>query len=99
LEGLAIEDIGTFQGHLAYFTAIGYILLPLGIFCTHLVYFMVIWYIFPHFGMLYQEKSGNPALKAVSNFPTTRFKFLNILIPPIFARRPNKNLGRQTKAI
>jgi hypothetical protein len=23
-------------------------------------YFLVIWYIFPHFGMLYQEKSGNP---------------------------------------
>jgi hypothetical protein len=25
------------------------------------MYFMNIWYIFPHFGMLYQEKSGNPA--------------------------------------
>jgi hypothetical protein len=25
-----------------------------------LVHFMAIWYIFPHFGMLYQEKSGNP---------------------------------------
>jgi hypothetical protein len=25
-----------------------------------LVYFMVICYIFPRFGMLYQEKSGNP---------------------------------------
>jgi hypothetical protein len=24
---------------------------------------MVIWYIFPRFVMLYQEKSGNPALK------------------------------------
>jgi hypothetical protein len=23
---------------------------------------MVVWYIFPRFGMLYQEKSGNPAL-------------------------------------
>jgi hypothetical protein len=34
---------------------------------SHLVYFvaiwkhfMVIWYIFPRFGMLHQEKSGNP---------------------------------------
>jgi hypothetical protein len=32
-----------------------------GIFYGHLVYFMAIWYIFPCFGMLYQEKSGNPA--------------------------------------
>jgi hypothetical protein len=33
--------------HLLYFIAVG-------------VYFVVIWYIFPHFGMLYQDKSGNP---------------------------------------
>jgi hypothetical protein len=25
-----------------------------------LVYFMVVWYMFPRFGMLYQDKSGNP---------------------------------------
>jgi hypothetical protein len=25
-----------------------------------LVHFEVIWYIFPHLGMLYREKSGNP---------------------------------------
>jgi hypothetical protein len=37
------------------------ILLPLEIFYGHLVYFVVIWYIFPRFGILYQEKSGNPA--------------------------------------
>jgi hypothetical protein len=41
-------------GHLVYITAIWYILFD------HLVYFVVIWYIFPHFGMLYKEKSGNP---------------------------------------
>jgi hypothetical protein len=35
--------------HLCYFTEIGNILWPFGIF-------------FPRFGMLYQEKSGNPAL-------------------------------------
>jgi hypothetical protein len=28
----------------------------------HLVYFVVIWYIFPRFGMLCQEKSGNPGV-------------------------------------
>jgi hypothetical protein len=26
------------------------------------VYFVVIWYSFPRFGILYQEKSGNPGL-------------------------------------
>jgi hypothetical protein len=26
------------------------------------VHFVVIWYIFPHFGILFQEKSGNPAV-------------------------------------
>jgi hypothetical protein len=26
----------------------------------HLVYFVVIWHTFPRFGMLHQEKSGNP---------------------------------------
>jgi hypothetical protein len=31
-----------------------------GIVCGHCAYFMVIWYIFPRFGMLYQEKAGNP---------------------------------------
>jgi hypothetical protein len=32
-----------------------------GIFYGHLVYSTVIWYISPRFGMLHQEKSGNPA--------------------------------------
>jgi hypothetical protein len=26
-----------------------------------LVYFVAIWYIFPRLGILYQDKSGNPA--------------------------------------
>jgi hypothetical protein len=33
---------------------------PLKILYGNLEYFVVIWYIFPRFGMLYQEKSGNP---------------------------------------
>jgi hypothetical protein len=44
-------------------TTIWYILWPCGIFCGHCVYFMVIWNNFPRFGMLYQEKSGNPGFK------------------------------------
>jgi hypothetical protein len=54
LEGLRIENAGTFYGHLEYFTAIWYILWPLG-------NVVVIWNIFPRFGILCQEKSGNPA--------------------------------------
>jgi hypothetical protein len=53
-----------FFDHLVYFTAIGNIFRSFGIFSGHLVYFLVIWYMFPRFGILYQEKSGNPALKA-----------------------------------
>jgi hypothetical protein len=48
-----MENLGTFYDHLVYFTAIVSILWPFGIFCGHLVYF-------PRFGILYQEKSGNP---------------------------------------
>jgi hypothetical protein len=40
---------------------IWYILWSSGIFYGHLAYVMAIWSIFPRFGMLYQEKSGNPA--------------------------------------
>jgi hypothetical protein len=36
---------GIVYGHLEYFTAMWYILLPFGIFYGHLVYFMAIWYI------------------------------------------------------
>jgi thiol-disulfide isomerase/thioredoxin len=52
-----MEDADIFYWHLVYFTAI---------WCT---YCIGIWYIFgnlvifPLFGMLYQEKSGNPAYK------------------------------------
>jgi hypothetical protein len=38
------------------------ILWPLEIFYGHLVYFVAIWYNFPRFGILDQEKSGNPGL-------------------------------------
>jgi hypothetical protein len=48
-----MEDV-MFDGLLAYFTAILYISCTSGIFCGNLVHFSRI-------GMLYQEKSGNPA--------------------------------------
>jgi hypothetical protein len=55
-EGLGIDDVGIFCGHLEYFTTI---------LC---ICFMALWYsllsfgnFLPRFGMLYQVKSGNPA--------------------------------------
>jgi hypothetical protein len=48
-----MEKGGIFYGHLENFAVIWYILRPLG----NLV---VIWYIFTRFGLLRQEKSGNP---------------------------------------
>jgi hypothetical protein len=53
-----MENVGIFYVHLVHFTAIGNILLPFGILCGHLVFF-------PRFGMLYQEKSGNPDVHIV----------------------------------
>jgi hypothetical protein len=48
---------------LVYFNAIWNIWQPFGKYYGHLVHFVVIWYMFSHFGILYQEKSGNRALK------------------------------------
>jgi hypothetical protein len=45
-----------------FFRPILSILRPNGKFYGLLVHFVVIWYTFFRFGMLYQEKSGNPAL-------------------------------------
>jgi hypothetical protein len=53
---------------LVYFMTIWSILLPFGLFYCHLVYFIAIRYIlwlfiiFFQFGMLYEEKSGNPVV-------------------------------------
>jgi hypothetical protein len=48
-----MEIAGIFYGHLKYFTVIWYILCPFG-------NVVVIWYIFLRFGIMCQEKSGNP---------------------------------------
>jgi hypothetical protein len=63
LEGLAKEDVGICCGHSVNFPAIWYILRAFGTFCGHLVYFS-------HFGMLYQEKSGNPAKDFIGRLNT-----------------------------
>jgi hypothetical protein len=63
---------------LEYFIAIWYISRPL-------VYFMAIWYIFLRFGMLQQEKSGNPVSNHLPSFrlppwSNCRFKCRIVLI-------------------
>jgi hypothetical protein len=49
-----MDDVGIFYCHLVYFTALWYFLRPFGKYYRYLVYF------YP-FGMLHQDKSGNPA--------------------------------------
>jgi hypothetical protein len=53
-KGLALEDVGILYVRLVYCTAIWHILWPFGTLYFYLVYFSRV-------GMLYQEKSGNPA--------------------------------------
>jgi hypothetical protein len=53
LEGIAMEDVGTFYGNLVHFKVFWYILLAFGIFYWHLVYFIGIWYILLAFGIFY----------------------------------------------
>jgi hypothetical protein len=53
---------------LVYFMDIWSILQPIDIFYGHLVYFVVICYIFPHVGILYEEKSGNPNVEPLSQY-------------------------------
>jgi hypothetical protein len=58
-----------FYDHLLYFVVILNILWPFCIFYDRFLYFVVIWDICSRFGMLYQEKSGNPAM--YSSIPYT----------------------------
>jgi hypothetical protein len=53
LEGLAVENVGISYVHLVF-------LRPFGTFYGNLVYFVYSLVFFSRFGMLYQEKSGNP---------------------------------------
>jgi hypothetical protein len=61
---------GPFYGYLVYFV----------------VYFMATWFIFPHFGMLYQEKSGNPGLRS-GNRQIRHSKYKKIFSRPFAAIR------------
>jgi hypothetical protein len=56
LEGLAMEDVGIFNGHLVY-------LRPFGVFYGNLLYFIVIWYIFSRFWYVVQRKICHPLVQ------------------------------------
>jgi hypothetical protein len=56
LEGLGMEKVSIFFGYFEFITAVWYIFWPLG----NLV---AIWYLFLRFGILCQEKSGNPGYR------------------------------------
>jgi hypothetical protein len=47
LEGLAMEDVGIFYGHLVHFTVFCYILWTFGIVLGNLIYFSPFWYFVP----------------------------------------------------
>jgi hypothetical protein len=64
VRGLWIENVVLFFISLEYFKSIWYILGYIGIFYGHFVY------IFPRFGILRQEKSGNPAPSSCANWRT-----------------------------
>jgi hypothetical protein len=70
LECLAMKDVGKFYSHLVHFSAISYILWPFGIFVVILVYFS-------RFGILYEEKSGNPESVAIIAHETNLLADLN----------------------
>jgi hypothetical protein len=80
-----MENAGVFCGHLEYFTVIWYILWPFGS-------VVIIRYIFRHFGILCQEKSGNPATYVPmficgSNKKIIAFILVAGMLPEISARK------------
>jgi hypothetical protein len=52
---------------LTYLMGIWNILRTPGMFYDYLVHFVFSWYIIPSFGIMYQEKSGNPGLEPRSD--------------------------------
>jgi hypothetical protein len=66
---------------LLYYIAIWNIWLTFGIFYDYLVHFVIIWYILSGFGIMCQEKSGNPAhANKKTFFLIFKTKFKNVFI-------------------
>jgi hypothetical protein len=66
------EDVGILYGYLVY-------LQPIVNFYGHLINFVVIWYNFSRFGMVHQEKSGNPGAKDFAQLSDGRS--ISVVIP------------------
>jgi hypothetical protein len=69
-EGLEMEDVGMFYGHLVYFTLIWSILWSFGICLGYLVYFSTFWYVVP-------RKIWQPCFPAVPS-NTRGYKYYTI---------------------
>jgi preprotein translocase subunit SecY len=63
---------------LVYFMDIWSILRPLHKFYGHLLYFVAMWSFFPRFGILYQEKSGNPGQNRFDNLKSSGFNIYGL---------------------
>jgi hypothetical protein len=79
LEGLGMEKAGIFFGYFEYIKAIWHMVGPFG-------NLMAIWYLFPRFGILCQDKSGNPEKGGGGVASALYCKFLGFL-PFIVARQ------------
>jgi hypothetical protein len=72
--------------------AIWNILQTFGICYDHLVHFVLIWYIFPGFGIMFQEKSGNPGLTRPSPIVWLSLKPYNMYADPFrICHQPETN--------
>jgi hypothetical protein len=65
--------------------AIGNILWTFGIFYDHLVHFVILWYFLSGFGIMRQEKSGNPdethcQWASIAAFPLNHSKVRDALV-------------------
>jgi hypothetical protein len=78
-----MKEIGKFYGDLVYFTAILYILWPFGMFCGHFGVFF-------SFGMLCQEKSGNPGFR-LRHFKEGNMKNMFLRAEEMCCTRKTKN--------
>jgi hypothetical protein len=82
---------------LVFFIAILSTLQPTGICYCHLVPFLVIWYTFSSFGMLYREKSGNPARdRLLGRCP---YQILHRLISAVDGQSPREGVWRRWKQV
>jgi hypothetical protein len=79
--GLGMDTLWIFYGHFGTFKSICCRLPPFGLFCGNCPYIY-----FPHFGMLEQEKSGNPGFNC-KIFRWQHFDRRKMVLLSLFAKR------------